>query len=127
MLYLTIKALHIVAVIIWTGSLFLLTLVTAKTPLDQSAMRTARRVTDAAIGLTWLAGLTLAVSGNWYLSTWWQIKLALVIAISAIHSIVHRRWQRLSETGARTHPAIPWVLLVITMIVVALATFKLPG
>ena len=126
MLYLTVKVIHIVAVVVWIGALFLLTVVSSSNTMTAAQIKTARRVTEAGIGLTWLAGITLAVLGSWYLATWWQIKLVLVVLVSAIHSIVHRRWQQQAETGVRTHSALPWLLLATTVVVIALAVFKQP-
>ncbi len=124
MLYLAVKALHIVAAIVWVGALFVLTFVSSRQALDQSQLKHARRITDAGIGFTWLAGITLAVLGGWYLATWWQIKLVLVVLLSAIHSIVHRRWQSETQKGELLNPMLPWLLLALTLLIVALAVFK---
>ncbi len=126
MTYLLVKSLHIVAVVIWIGSLFLITLMTSLNGTSADQMKLARRVTEAGIGLTWLFGIVLVVLGSWYTFTWWQIKIVLVIVVSAIHSIMHRRWRRQAESGQQTNPALPWVLLGLTVLVVSLAVFKQP-
>ena len=66
MLYLTVKVIHIVAVVVWIGALFLLTVISSTNTMTAAQIKTARRVTEAGIGLTWLAGITLAVLGSWY-------------------------------------------------------------
>jgi len=126
MLYLTFKTAHIVAVVFWIGSLFLLTLLSSTHGVSSLPMKTLRRVTEAGIGLTWLAGIILVVLGSWYSASWWQIKIVLVVGVSAIHTMVHRRWQLQTESGARTNPALPWAVLILTGLIVALAVFKQP-
>lgn len=127
MLYLSIKTIHIIAVISWLGSLTLVAFVTSTVRMDTSQMRIATRITDLSIGVTWLAGIVLVVMGGWYLSTWWQIKIVLVILISAIHSILHRRWKASEKEGAKTPRFVPFLLLITTLVVVGLAVFKQPG
>ncbi len=126
MLYLSLKALHVVAAIFWVGSLGLICFVTRSVRMDAEQIRVATRVTDAAIGITWLAGIVLVVMGGWYLATWWYIKTGLVVFISAIHTFLHRRWRRAGVSGAQTHELIAPLLLVLTMIVVLLVVLKLP-
>ncbi len=126
MLYLSVKTIHLIAVILWLGSLILASLMTSTTRMDESRMRLSIRITDAAIGVTWLAGIILVVMGSWYLSTWWQLKIVLVIVISAIHTILHRRWKASAAESVKTSPAIPYTLFLITVVVVALAAFKQP-
>jgi len=126
MTYLAIKSLHIVAAILWIGSLCLVTFVTSTSKMSADQMRVATRVTEASIGLTWLAGITLVIMGSWYGSAWWQIKVVLVILISAIHSIVHRRWKNAASEGASTNGAVPYFILLLTLVIVFLVVFKRP-
>ncbi len=126
MLYLFVKTLHILAVVIWIGSLFLLTLITCKENLTTAQLKAATRITEAGIGFTWLAGIVLVVLGSWHLAGWWQIKIVLVVIISAIHSIVHRRWKRQAGADQQTNAAIPWCVFVLSMCAIGLAVFKLP-
>jgi len=58
MLYFSFKTLHIVAVVVWIGSLFLTTLLASSAEsLKPSQLKVAIRITEAGIGLTWLAGV----------------------------------------------------------------------
>ena len=98
--------------------------VTAGTTMNPEQMRRAVRVTDLAIGLTWVSGIVLVVMASWYTSKWCYLKVLVVVVISAIHSIVHRRWKL--ETEARTNDAIPYVLLVLSLLAVLLVVFKRP-
>jgi len=126
MLYLAIKALHIVAAIFWIGALMLLCILTSSKPIQIDQMRLATRLTEAAIGFTWLFGIVLVVMGKWYYLKWWYIKVALVIVISAIHSVVHRRWKRASEDGVKTNSAVAYFLFPLVLAVVFLVVFKRP-
>ena len=44
-----------------------------------------RRVTNPALGLVWLLGLTLAWQGGWFSAHWLWAKLVLVTVLSALH------------------------------------------
>ena len=125
MLYLTLKALHIAAVVFWIGSLLMLTVVSSIDKLSPAQIKAAKRVTETGIGFTWLAGIALVLIGGWYTASWWQIKIVIVIAISAIHTIMHRRWQRI-DSNVKTNAMVPAVLLVLSLVVIALAVFKQP-
>ena len=127
MFYLSVKTIHIIAVIAWLGSLMLVAFITSTVRMDIAQMRLATRITELSIGVSWLAGIVLVVMGGWYLSTWWQIKIILVVLISAIHTILHRRWKASETEGAKTPRLVPYVLLFTTAAVVGLAVFKQPG
>ena len=126
MLYLLIKAIHITAVVLWIGSLFLLTLISSTEKLNSKQLKVATRISEAGIGLTWFAGIVLVVMGGWYTAGWWQIKIVLVVIISAIHSIVHRRWKRQRGGDQQLNAAIPWGVFLLSMCAIGLAVFKLP-
>lgn len=126
MFYLSLKSVHLLATILWIGSLFLISFVTSSNTMNTAQMRSAVRVTDAAIGVAWLTGIVLVVMGGWYLSSWWQLKITFVIAISAIHTVVHRRWKNAEAEGATTNRAIPYFVLLLVLIVILLVVFKRP-
>jgi len=123
--YLSLKSLHILSVILWVGSLFLVTLVTSINKLNKE-LRSAMRVTDISIGVTWFAGIVLVIMGGWYTASWWHIKVVLVIAISAIHTFVHRRWANSGSEGASTSAIVPYLVLLLALLAVLLVVFKRP-
>lgn len=125
MLYLTVKTLHIIAAIVWIGSLLLTTFLASAGPLKPAQLKIASRIVEAGIGLTWLAGIVLVVLGQWHTAHWWQVKIVLVVIISALHSINIRRLRQNSEQGVQINSAIPWALLMLASLVVALAVFKI--
>ena len=126
MTYLTVKAIHLVSVIFWIGGLFLATVITASGSVDREMMRKATRVTETEIGVSWVAGGILVVMGSWYTSSWWYVKIIFVVLISAIHSIVHRRWKA-GGTIAQTNTFLPYAVFLLVFPVVILAVFKWPA
>lgn len=141
MIYLLVKALHILAVVLWVGSLFLLSFIMAtsatpstsakfskfsKSAMSAEQLRSATRLTEASIGVTWLAGIALVLLGGWYTSTWWQLKVVLVVLISAIHSILHRRWRQSNTENFTINRAIPIVIAILTFMAILLVVLKRP-
>jgi uncharacterized membrane protein len=104
MIYLWLKALHVAAVLIWTGGLLTAALVTArasKSALDASLIeglhRFDTRVTSPAMFIVWGAGLALAMLGQWFPSPWLIAKLAIVVALSALHGVLAAKLRQLSQ------------------------------
>lgn len=100
-MYEWIKALHVIAVISWmAGMLYLPRLFVyhfeAEAGSKQSETfkvmerRLLKAIINPAMIATWLAGLYLAWAGHWYLSGWFQLKLLLVLALSAVHGFFAR-------------------------------------
>ncbi len=94
--YLWIKAAHIISVIAWmAGMLYLPRLFVyhagAETGSDLALTfatmerRLLRIIMLPAMILTWITGLTLAVTGGFLGAGWLHGKLALVILMSALH------------------------------------------
>jgi putative membrane protein len=107
-LYLWIKALHILAIISWmAGMLYLprLFVYHADAPKDSPQAKTfvvmERRLMRAimlpALLATWITGLTLAVQGGVVHAGWFHAKLALVIALSALHGYFAKIRKDLAE------------------------------
>jgi putative membrane protein len=94
--YLTLKAFHIIAVIAWMSGLFYLPrLFVYHTETEVGAADYQRfavmerkllaAIMGPAMGMTWIFGLSLAWAGDWWLAGWFHTKLALVVAMTAIH------------------------------------------
>jgi protoporphyrinogen IX oxidase len=103
MIYLWLKALHVAAVLIWTGGLFAAALATARASrsgadasLTEAIQRFDARVTSPAMFLVWGAGLALAMLGQWFPSPWLIVKLAIVVVLSALHGVLAATLRRLS-------------------------------
>jgi putative membrane protein len=101
-LYLWLKAFHVIAVIAWmAGMLYLprLFVYHCDAPVGSQQSETfkvmERRLLKAIINpamiATWVLGLILVWQGGWIASGWLHAKLALVIALSAVHGIYVKR------------------------------------
>ncbi len=141
MLYLWIKAFHIIAVIAWMAGLFYLPRLfvyhaAAETGSVQSEtfkvmeQRLLRIIMNPAMILTWIFGLTLAWQGNVWSEPWLHAKLALVVAMTIFHMWLSACWRRFAA-DANTYPArtyrlaneLPTVLLVGIVILVVVKPF----
>jgi putative membrane protein len=80
--------------------------------------------------VTWLAGLYLAWSGDWFASPWLHAKLALVLALSAVHGFFSR-WvkdfaadqNRRSQKFYRIINEVPTILMIFIVILVIVKPF----
>src|SRR5690349_21844487 len=108
MLYLWIKAFHIIAVIAWmAGMLYLPRLFVyhcaapAGSPQSETFKVMERRllkgIINPAMGATWILGLTLVWLGGWHTAHWFQAKFVLVIALSALHGRLVAHWRAFAE------------------------------
>lgn len=116
MLYLTIKAFHVIAIVIWIGGMLLAALLLVSMrpvagpfllPDDRllvALQRWDRRVTTPAMASVWVLGLALAMLGHWFVAAWLSAKLVLVLAISALHGIQAGTLRRLMANGTRRKP-----------------------
>jgi putative membrane protein len=112
-LYLWFKALHVIAVIAWmAGMLYLPRLFVyhceaePRSRQSETFKRMEHRlltvIVNPAMIATWVLGLWLAWEGGWYASAWLQVKVALVLLLSALHgSLV--RWVRDFGADANRH------------------------
>ncbi|MFG1412550.1 protoporphyrinogen oxidase HemJ [Xanthobacter sp. VTT E-85241] len=96
MLYLWIKALHVMAVIAWMASLFYLPRLfvyhcdAPKGSVQSETFKVMERrllkaISNPAMIVTWLAGGFLIYEGGWISAPWLHAKLVLVLALSAFH------------------------------------------
>jgi protoporphyrinogen IX oxidase len=141
MIYLWLKAFHIIAVIAWmAGMLYLPRLFVyhceAEPGSKQSETfkvmewRLLKYIINPAMVATWVLGLVLAWQGGWYDAGWLYAKFALVIVMSAIHGFFVR-WVKdfaadrntRSQKFYRLANEIPTVLLILIVILVVLKPF----
>lgn len=135
-------ALHIIAVIAWmAGMLYLPRLFVYHTearPGSESSERfkvMERRLLKAIINpsmiAVWVLGILLAWLTHAYMDTWFQIKFALVIILSAMHGLFVRCWRAFAE-DRNTHSArfyrivneVPALLMVLIVILVKVKPFQ---
>jgi len=112
-LYPWLKAFHVIAVIAWmAGMLYLPRLFVYHCAAEKGSVQSAtfkvmerrllRAIINPAMIATWILGLGLAWSGHWFDSGWLQAKLALVLAMSALHGFF-ARWVKAFAIDANRH------------------------
>jgi len=140
-LYLWLKALHIISVVAWmAGMLYLPRLFVdhaGVAPGGEPAAsfkvmerRLMRAIINPAMIATWIFGLALAYSGNWWLAPWFHAKVLLVLLMSAVHGLLSR-WRKDFERDANRHSQkfyriineVPTILLIGIVILVVLKPF----
>jgi protoporphyrinogen IX oxidase len=141
MIYPWLKAFHVIAVIAWmAGMLYLPRLFVYHCAAEKGSVqsetfkvmerRLLRAIINPAMIATWLLGLWLAWAGHWFDSGWLQAKLALVLAMSALHGLF-ARWVKAFAADANTHSQkfyriineVPTILLIVIVILVVVKPF----
>jgi putative membrane protein len=140
-LYLWIKAAHVIAVISWmAGMLYLPRLFVyhcAAPPGSQQSetfkvmeRRLLRFIVNPAIVVTWALGAWLAWDGGWFSAGWFQAKLVLVIALSAVHGFYARSMREFAEDRNirsqkfwRIMNEVPTALMIVIVILVVVKPF----
>ena len=141
MLYLWIKAFHIISVIAWmAGMLYLPRLFIyhceAEVGSKQSETfkvmerRLLKAIINPAMVAAWIFGLWLIWLGSWEKSPWLWMKFALVMVLSGIHGWLVRLWRdfafdrnRRSQKFYRIINEVPAVLMVLIVLLVVLKPF----
>ena len=140
-MYEWLKALHVIAVIAWmAGMLYLPRLfvyhcdavvgsVQSET-FKVMERRLLKAIINPAMIVTWLAGLYLAWSGQWFAAGWLQGKLLLVLVLSGVHGFLSRcvkdfAADRNTKSGIfyRVINEVPTVLMIGAVILVVVKPF----
>lgn len=138
MLYLWLKAFHIIAVIAWmAGMLYLprLFVYHCDAPVGSRQSETFKvmerrlfkAIINPAIVTAWILGLYLAWEGDWFSSPWFHAKLTLAVIMSGLHGF-YSRWLRAFAEDRNTHSAkffrimneVPTVLMIGIVILVVI-------
>jgi putative membrane protein len=141
MVYLWLKAIHVIAVIAWmAGMLYLPRLFVyhaeAEIGSKQSETfkvmerRLLRAIINPAMAVTWVLGLWLAYDSEFYVSGWLHAKFALVLAMSGLHGF-YSRWMKDFAADRNTHTAkfyrimneVPTVLMIAIVCLVIVKPF----
>jgi protoporphyrinogen IX oxidase len=136
-----IKAFHIMAVIAWmAGMLYLPRLFVYHCDAEPGSVRSEtfkvmehrllRAITNPAMVVSWALGLWMVYEGAWLTAHWFQSKLVLVVALSAIHGML-ARWtgdfaadlNRHSQRFYRIINEVPAVLMIAIVILVVVKPF----
>ncbi len=140
-LYLWLKALHVIAVIAWmAGMLYLPRLFVyhceAEPGSKQSETfkvmerRLLRAIINPAMIVTWIVGLWLAWDAGFFKAGWLHAKLALVLAMTAMHGFLSR-WVRAFAADRNLHSQkfyriineVPTILMIAIVILVVVKPF----
>ncbi|QHE94361.1 CopD family protein [Pandoraea fibrosis] len=121
MLYLWIKAVHLMAVIALIAGMVTMAL---GGRLSQPEWRRIARRADyglasPALIVVWLTGPTLAIMGHWWSAPWLMIKLVLVLVISGLHGRLSATLRRLDRDGATSSPPLFQRALPVTLLSMA--------
>lgn len=133
-LYMWIKAAHVAAIVVFVGGTLAAGVACAVLPSlgDRAADAAAgfrrwdQRLTVPALLATWGFGLVIASWGGWFTATWLEVKLPIVLLLSALHGIQSGRLGRIAAGGTvGPWKAVPLIIMSV-IIVAALAVVK-PG
>ena len=141
MLYLWIKALHVIAIIAWmAGMLYLPRLFvyhseTPKGSIQSDTFKIMERrllkaIINPAMIAAWVLGLVLVWQGGWYASGWLHAKVLLVLILSGFHGFLSRLVKDFAA-DRNTRPArfyrmineVPTVLMIGIVILVIVKPF----
>ena len=141
MLYLWIKAFHVIAIIAWmAGMLYLPRLFvyhseTPKGSIQSDTFKIMERrllkaIINPAMIVAWVLGLYLVWQGGWYTSGWLHAKVLLVLILSGFHGFLSRLVKEFAA-DRNTRPArfyrmineVPTVLMIGIVILVIVKPF----
>jgi putative membrane protein len=141
MLYDWLKALHIISVIAWmAGMLYLPRLfvyhVASAVGSESSEVfkvmerRLLRFIINPAMVVTWIIGLWMAISANWFQAGWFHGKLTLLLLLTFCH-VMFARWTRHFQNDQNIHSQrffrimneVPTVLMIGIVILVIIKPF----
>ena len=134
MLYLSLKAAHLVAVMIWMAGMLAAPLVVGLLGDDATQVQRRRlkalftRIVTPSMLVALALGTWLMVQGNWIDAGWMQGKLLAVIAMTAVHGILSGTLRRYASGGGesfrRRLNTMELVSLLLLITIVLLATGK---
>jgi protoporphyrinogen IX oxidase len=141
MLYLWLKAFHVIAIIAWmAGMLYLPRLFvyhseTPKGSIQSDTFKIMERrllkaIINPAMIVAWALGLYLVWDGGWYASGWLHAKVLLVLILSGFHGFLSRLVKEFAA-DRNTRPArfyrmineVPTVLMIGIVILVIVKPF----
>jgi putative membrane protein len=141
MLYLWLKALHVIAVIAWMAALLYLPRLMvyhceAEPGSKQSETfkimerRLLRFIANPAMIASWFFGIALILEGASYRDGWMQAKFVLVLALSALHGL-NAKWTKDFAADRNRRPArfyrimneVPTLLMIAIVILVIVKPF----
>lgn len=86
-------------------------------------------MTAPALAIVWITGVAIALNGHWFGAAWLSVKLAVVVALSALHGMLAGTLRRMERDDLVVVPT-PWLghaagaVVAATAIVVGLVVIK---
>ncbi|MEN2474462.1 MULTISPECIES: CopD family protein [Burkholderia] len=107
MIYLLLKAVHVIAIVTFVGGLLMLSVGVriANLAVHRAVRRWDRAVTAPALALVWITGVAIAMNGHWFGAAWLSVKLVVVVALSALHGILAGTLRRMERDDLVVAPA----------------------
>lgn len=138
MLYLTIKALHIFSILLWVSGMIVQAVVIGvdgklsgpAMPKELARLRSLSRwdknITTPAMIFTFLSGLYIAMTFNFFGNAWLFTKITVVLILAAVHGIQSGRLRRMLSSTAAGRGGINMlpVILVTPLIIILLVVLK---
>ena len=139
MIYLWLKALHIISVMIWIGGMFVAAIAVAAVSASKgrsdmgehagiidAVRRWDRRATSPAMLLAWLFGVAVATQGGWFSSPWLMMKLVFVVALSGLHGMLSGTLRRLARADEPSTALnyVPLAMIIAIIVIVLLVVLK---
>jgi putative membrane protein len=126
--YLWLKALHVTAVLIFIGGLFVQAMGVAvgargATETVSLISRWDQRVTLPAMLAVWLTGALVAASGGWFSNHWLWAKLVFVVALTGLHGVQSGRLRKLRRGDGLDASGEPFYVPVAVTLAVAIIAF----
>jgi putative membrane protein len=140
-LYLWLKTLHIFFFIAWmAGMLYLPRLFVYHADAEKGSKqsetfkvmerRLLRGIMNPSMIVVWVVGFWMAINGGWMVAGWLHAKLALVLAMSAVHGMFSK-WRKDFEADRNARPAsfyrmwneVPAVILIAIIVLVVIKPF----
>lgn len=139
--YMLIKALHVIAVISWMAGMFYCPRLFAYHTetkfgepdyerFSRMEQRLLTMIMRPAMIAVWILGLTMAWLNGWWSAPWFQLKLALAVGMTLVHTN-YIIWQREFAQGRNRHTArfyklwneVPTVLMIVIVLLVITKPF----
>lgn len=129
-----LKALHIIAVVMWISGMLIAGVTVsaassehARPPVRYIAnvSKWDRRVTSPAMLIAWGLGLWLAYTGSWFGQGWLSAKIFFVLILSGLHGTMSGQLRRIARNEAKgtigTH-SVTLTIVVFSLIVALVVT-----
>lgn len=123
-----LKAIHIISMTIFIGGVLTaslsLKLECKSTSWVKFEYRWDQIMTTPALFITFLSGLILAVSGQWFSSKWLPIKIVFVLILAGIHGIQAKALRQLTNDISKINKQLTSTIFICAIFIIILAVIK---